>query len=111
MKLNSLLVRPNLKNKAKRNIVCFSGGKDSQATAIWCANNLGEDFEIVFCDTAWEHRLTYDFIMKFEIEMGKKVNVLKSKKYKVLYEKATSLDPKLKSKKTVRKEVPVNILN
>ena len=65
-----------------RYIVTFSGGKDSEATCIWAKENLQADWEIVFCDTAWESPLTYKFMIDFESKMGKKVNYLKSKKYK-----------------------------
>lgn len=65
-----------------KHIVTFSGGKDSQVTAIWCENNLKEDYEIVFCDTAWEHKDTYKFLLEFEGKIDKKVTKLKSKKYK-----------------------------
>lgn len=36
-----------------RHIVTFSGGKDSQAVAIWALNKKIEH-ELFFCDTNWE---------------------------------------------------------
>lgn len=43
-------------------IVTFSGGKDSLASLLWVRNNLTKDFITVFCDTGWEHPLTYKYI-------------------------------------------------
>lgn len=42
-------------------VVCFSGGKDSTALLLWARANL-ESFTAVFCDTGWEHPLTYAYI-------------------------------------------------
>lgn len=42
-------------------IVSFSGGKDSLASLLWVRNNLTKDFITVFCDTGWEHPLTYKY--------------------------------------------------
>lgn len=44
-----------------RNVVCFSGGADSTALCLWARENLSE-FDTVFCDTGWEHPVTYDYI-------------------------------------------------
>jgi len=67
------------------NIVAFSGGKDSTATAIWAKENL-DDFEMVFCDTGWEHEITYDFVRDFEKQIGVPIKWIKSKKYKDFYD-------------------------
>jgi len=61
-------------------IVTFSGGKDSMATILWAKNNLSQ-FDIVFCDTGWEHKITYDYINSVEQQLGKEIIRLKSKKY------------------------------
>lgn len=49
-------------------IVQFSGGKDSQASLIWAVNKYGaKNVTAVFCDTLWEHELTYkhiDYVVK-----------------------------------------------
>ena len=62
-------------------IVQFSGGKDSLASLLWVRNNISKDFLTVFCDTIWEHELTYKHIN----EVIKKLNLdyvrLTSKKY------------------------------
>jgi len=63
-------------------IVPFSGGKDSQATLIYACEKYGvKNVTAVFCDTKWEHEITYthiDYVIK-------KLNVtflnLVSKKY------------------------------
>ena len=44
-----------------RHIICFSGGADSTALCLWARENLSE-FDTVFCDTGWEHPITYDYI-------------------------------------------------
>jgi 3'-phosphoadenosine 5'-phosphosulfate sulfotransferase (PAPS reductase)/FAD synthetase len=44
-----------------KHIVCFSGGKDSTALVLWARVNLSE-FITVFCDTGWEHRITYAYV-------------------------------------------------
>ena len=64
-----------------RYISTFSGGKDSEAVAIWAMNNL-EDFTLVFCDTGWEDKKTYLHIKSVEEFLGKQMKVLKSSKYK-----------------------------
>ena len=44
-------------------IVSFSGGKDSQACLIWAVEKYGaKNVQAVFCDTGWEHELTYKHI-------------------------------------------------
>lgn len=63
-------------------LVPFSGGKDSQATLIYAVEKYGvEKVEAVFCDTKWEHDITYNHI-KYVIEkLGVKFVNLVSKKY------------------------------
>src|ERR1700675_2172947 len=46
-------------------VICFSGGKDSTALVLWAKEHLGEpgkDWIAVFCDTGWEHPITYAYI-------------------------------------------------
>lgn len=65
-----------------KNIVAFSGGKDSLALLIWVINTKGkENLEVVFCDTGWEAEETYKHIKEVEKKSGIKVKVLKSSKY------------------------------
>jgi 3'-phosphoadenosine 5'-phosphosulfate sulfotransferase (PAPS reductase)/FAD synthetase len=63
-------------------IVQFSGGKDSLATLIWAINKYGKDkVEAVFCDTNWEHEITYKHIAEVIEKLQVKLIVLSSKKY------------------------------
>lgn len=63
-----------------KHIIKFSGGKDSLATLLWAKDNLPE-FDIVFCDTGWEHEITYQHIKDVEKKIGIPIKVIKSKKY------------------------------
>lgn len=64
-------------------IVQFSGGKDSQACLIWAVKRYGrEKVEALFCDTGWEHPITYQHVKDICKQMGIKLIVLKSNKYK-----------------------------
>lgn len=63
--------------------VAYSGGKDSLATIIYCLKHNIE-FEVVFCDTNWEHEITYDHIERTRVileKKGIKFTVLKSEKF------------------------------
>lgn len=64
-----------------KHIVCFSGGKDSTALILWAKENLPE-FIAVFCDTGWEHPITYAYIEEINHSLldGTLVR-LKSQKY------------------------------
>jgi 3'-phosphoadenosine 5'-phosphosulfate sulfotransferase (PAPS reductase)/FAD synthetase len=42
-------------------VAAFSGGKDSTALLLWLREQ-GTPFTAVFCDTGWEHPLTYAYI-------------------------------------------------
>ena len=62
-------------------IVQFSGGKDSTALVLWARENLPE-FTAVFCDTGWEHPLTYAYVQHInETQLGGKLVTVKSAKY------------------------------
>lgn len=48
-----------------KHIICFSGGKDSTALILWAKENLGVpgvDWTTVYCDTGWEHPITYAYV-------------------------------------------------
>ena len=62
-------------------IVTFSGGKDSLASLLWVRNNLTKDFITVFCDTGWEHPLTYQYIQDIRDRLDLNLVIVKSKKY------------------------------
>lgn len=60
-------------------IVSFSGGKDSQACLIQACKEFGaKNIEAVFCDTRWEHHLTYEHVVKVTTELGVKLVTIKS---------------------------------
>jgi len=62
-------------------IVQFSGGKDSTALVLWAKENLPE-FTAVFCDTGWEHPLTYAYVQHInETLLGGKLVTLRTHKY------------------------------
>lgn len=64
-----------------KHIVSFSGGKDSTALILWAKENL-ESFTAVYCDTKWEHPLTYIYLEEINNKLldGKLVYI-SSKKY------------------------------
>lgn len=67
-------------NKVKI-IVQFSGGKDSQACLIKACETYGTDnVTAVFCDTGWEHELTYKHIQEIVKSLGVELVVLKNNK-------------------------------
>lgn len=64
-----------------KHVVSFSGGKDSTALILWAKENLPE-FTTVFCDTGWEHPITYAYIEEINQTLLRgKLVVLKSTKY------------------------------
>tara|TARA_R110002020_G_scaffold380251_3_gene591481 strand:- start:108 stop:377 length:270 start_codon:yes stop_codon:yes gene_type:complete len=65
-----------------KQIVPISGGKDSQATLLWCIEKYGvENLTAVFCDTKWEHQITYSHLKYLVKNTGIEYLVLTSKKY------------------------------
>lgn len=64
-----------------KTIVTFSGGKDSLASLLWVRNNLTKNFITVFCDTGWEHPLTYKYIEEISKKLDLNLITLKSKKF------------------------------
>lgn len=64
-------------------LVQFSGGKDSQACLIKAVKEYGAKHIIAcFCDTGWEHPVTYEHIHNVCEQLGVELVVLKSAKYK-----------------------------
>jgi len=68
-----------------KHIVCFSGGKDSTALVLWALENLGEpgvDWTPVFCDTGWEHPITYAYVQEINrTVLNSSLVTVKSEKY------------------------------
>jgi 3'-phosphoadenosine 5'-phosphosulfate sulfotransferase (PAPS reductase)/FAD synthetase len=50
-----------MSDKPIKNVVSFSGGKDSTALLLWAREHLAS-FETVWMDTGWEHPLTYRYV-------------------------------------------------
>jgi 3'-phosphoadenosine 5'-phosphosulfate sulfotransferase (PAPS reductase)/FAD synthetase len=67
--------------KQIKNLISFSGGKDSTALILWAKENL-DDFDVIFCETFWDNQLTYDYIDHINKSLlNDKLIVLKSSKY------------------------------
>lgn len=64
-----------------KTIVTFSGGKDSLAALLWIKNNFTKNFDVVFCDTVWESKITYKYIQEIMEKLQMPLIELKSKKY------------------------------
>lgn len=65
-----------------RVVVAFSGGKDSLASLLWSIQEFGlTNVEAVFCDTGWEHELTYNHVAEIIEGTGVKLTTVKSTKY------------------------------
>lgn len=63
-------------------VVAFSGGKDSLASLLWAIDEFKlSNIEAVFCDTGWEHELTYKHIQEVVNKTGVKLTTIKSSKY------------------------------
>jgi len=62
--------------KPVRHILALSGGKDSSALAVYMRGKI-PDVEYVFCDTKKELDETYEYLIKLETYLGKKITYLK----------------------------------
>lgn len=61
-------------------IVSFSGGKDSQACLIKACQDFGaNNITAVFCDTGWEHHLTYQHVKSVAEQLGVPLTILRNK--------------------------------
>lgn len=64
-----------------QHVVGFSGGKDSTALVLHLQEQ-GLEFETIFCDTGWEHPVTYAYIEEINQRLlGGKLHYLQSEKY------------------------------
>lgn len=70
-------------------IVTYSGGKDSQASLLWTLEKLTRTPIVVFCDTGWEHPLTYKHIEGTMKALGLELITLRSKKYDGMVDMST----------------------
>lgn len=62
-------------------VAAFSGGKDSTALVLWLKEQ-GVEFRAVFCDTGWEHPLTYAYISEVDVSvLDARLIVLRAEKY------------------------------
>lgn len=62
-------------------IVTFSGGKDSLAALLWTREHITRNFTTVFCETGWEHPLTYEYIARVADRLHLDIVTLRSKRY------------------------------
>ncbi len=63
-------------------IVPISGGKDSQATLLYCIEKYGvENLIAVFCDTKWEHEITYKHLDYLVKKTGIEYHILSSETF------------------------------
>jgi len=63
-------------SKRVRHIIALSGGKDSSALAVYLRGKI-PNVEYVFCDTEKELDETYEYLIKLEAYLGKKIYFLK----------------------------------
>lgn len=66
----------NHPEKPVRHILALSGGKDSSALAVYMLGKL-PNVEYVFCDTEKELDETYEYLIRLETFLGKKITYLK----------------------------------
>lgn len=65
-------------------LIQLSGGKDSQAAALWTVHESGfrhSDMIAITCDTDWEHEWTYAHIRQTAAALKLPLKILRSKKY------------------------------
>lgn len=63
-----------------KHIVSFSGGKDSTAMLLMMLEKNMPVDEIVFCDTGLEFPEMYEYIIKFEKYIDRKITIIKAEK-------------------------------
>ena len=73
---NIKFLKEKNQDKPVRHIIALSGGKDSSALAVYMRDKI-PDIEYVFCDTEKELDETYEYLIKLEAYLGKKIHHLK----------------------------------
>src|SRR5881409_3403539 len=63
--------------KAERHVLGLSGGKDSAALAVYMRDRVPE-MEYFFCDTGRELPETYEYLLRLEAVLGKRITKLNS---------------------------------
>ena len=61
-------------------IASVSGGKDSTAVMLYLREK-GISFTPVFCDTGWEHPITYDYLSYLEKALDINIVRVRNEKY------------------------------
>jgi 3'-phosphoadenosine 5'-phosphosulfate sulfotransferase (PAPS reductase)/FAD synthetase len=61
-------------------VASFSGGKDSTAVLLWLKEQ-GIEHRTIFCDTGWEHELTYQYIRDIDARLGLELEWLRAEAY------------------------------
>ncbi|KQS33953.1 phosphoadenosine phosphosulfate reductase family protein [Dyadobacter sp. Leaf189] len=79
-------------------VVQFSGGKDSLATLLWAVEHFGKNVIAVFCDTKWEHDLTYQHVKEVIEKLGVELVTLTGKQSFVGLAKAKKRFPSTKAR-------------
>lgn len=77
------MINPGNRQLGSVYLVSVSGGKDSTVTWALIEKLYRNKGEIIpyFCDTGWEHKLTYEHLDYLEGFFGKKIARIKSDKY------------------------------
>ncbi len=86
-------------------IVTFSGGKDSLASLLWTREHITKNFTTVFCDTGWEHPLTYEYINRIADKLHLDLVTLKSKKYDGMVDLARQAPERIDEIATIEQEL------
>lgn len=93
----------SVEKKAKK--LTFSGGKDSLASLLWTREHITKNFTTVFCDTGWEHPLTYEYINRIADKLHLDLVTLKSKKYDGMVDLARQAPERIDEIATIEQEL------
>lgn len=62
-------------------VVQFSGGKDSTAALLWTLEHITKNPLVVFCDTGFESKVTYEYIDYVEAKLNIPIKRISSDKF------------------------------